>query len=216
MATLFVFLAPNRRSPAAATRCRCRPATSSTASDCAAVPAGSSRRSSAWGASGAPSGSSGRRRASTRTAVGYAGGYTPNPTYREVCSGMTDTPRSCWWSSIPKVTSYDEMLKLFWESHDPTQGMRRATTSAPSTAPPSTRRRTSSATKAARRAMFQDRLTRGLRPHHHGDRAGAAVLLRRGLSPAVSGQESQRLLRAGRHGCLVPDWRERVAAHEMT
>ena len=58
------------------------------------------------------------------TAVGYAGGYTPNPTYREVCSGMTAHTEVVLVVFDPKATSYDAMLKIFWESHDPTQGMR--------------------------------------------------------------------------------------------
>ncbi|HEV8319827.1 MAG TPA: peptide-methionine (S)-S-oxide reductase MsrA [Vicinamibacterales bacterium] len=58
------------------------------------------------------------------TAVGYAGGYTPNPTYKEVCSGMTGHAEVVLVVFDPRVTSYDAMLKLFWESHDPTQGMR--------------------------------------------------------------------------------------------
>ena len=58
------------------------------------------------------------------TAVGYAGGYTPNATYQEVCSGMTGHTEVVLVVFDPKVTSYDAMLKIFWESHDPTQGMR--------------------------------------------------------------------------------------------
>src|SRR6187402_3575107 len=58
------------------------------------------------------------------TAVGYAGGYTPNPTYREVCSGMTGHTEVVLVVFDPKVTSYDAILKVFWENHDPTQGMR--------------------------------------------------------------------------------------------
>ena len=58
------------------------------------------------------------------TAVGYAGGYTPNPTYKEVCSGMTGHTEVVLVVFDPRVTSYDAMLKLFWETHDPTQGMR--------------------------------------------------------------------------------------------
>ena len=58
------------------------------------------------------------------TAVGYAGGLTPNPTYREVCTGMTGHNEVVLVVFDPNVTSYDAMLKVFWENHDPTQGMR--------------------------------------------------------------------------------------------
>jgi peptide-methionine (S)-S-oxide reductase len=58
------------------------------------------------------------------TAVGYAGGYTPNPTYREVCSGMTGHAEVVLVMFDPQVTSYEMLLTIFWENHDPTQGMR--------------------------------------------------------------------------------------------
>jgi len=58
------------------------------------------------------------------TAVGYAGGYTPNPTYREVCSGATGHNEVVLVVFDPKQVSYAELLKRFWEAHDPTQGMR--------------------------------------------------------------------------------------------
>src|SRR5437660_3745514 len=58
------------------------------------------------------------------TAVGYAGGYTPNPSYQEVCSGRTGHTEVVLVVFDPAKTSFEAMLKLFWESHDPTQGMR--------------------------------------------------------------------------------------------
>src|SRR5256885_10133293 len=58
------------------------------------------------------------------TAVGYAGGYTPNPTYEEVCSGRTGHTEAVLVVFDPKQTSREEILRLFWENHDPTQGMR--------------------------------------------------------------------------------------------
>jgi peptide-methionine (S)-S-oxide reductase len=58
------------------------------------------------------------------TAVGYAGGYTPNPTYEEVCSAQTGHTEAVLVVFDPARTSYEQLLKLFWENHDPTQGMR--------------------------------------------------------------------------------------------
>jgi peptide-methionine (S)-S-oxide reductase len=58
------------------------------------------------------------------TAVGYAGGFTPNPTYEEVCSGRTGHAEVVLVVFDPAKTSFGDMLKLFWENHDPTQGMR--------------------------------------------------------------------------------------------
>src|SRR5919205_291569 len=58
------------------------------------------------------------------TAVGYAGGVTPNPTYEEVCSARTNHAEVVLAVFDPAETSYEAMLKLFWENHDPTQGMR--------------------------------------------------------------------------------------------
>jgi peptide-methionine (S)-S-oxide reductase len=58
------------------------------------------------------------------TAVGYAGGFTPNPSYEEVCSGRTGHAEVVLVVFDPGVLSYEQLLKVFWEGHDPTQGMR--------------------------------------------------------------------------------------------
>jgi peptide-methionine (S)-S-oxide reductase len=58
------------------------------------------------------------------TSVGYAGGFTPNPTYEEVCSGLTGHAEVVRAVFDPKQIGYEELLRVFWESHDPTQGMR--------------------------------------------------------------------------------------------
>jgi peptide-methionine (S)-S-oxide reductase len=58
------------------------------------------------------------------TAAGYAGGVTPNPTYQETCTGLTGHTEVVLVVFDPKIVSYTELLKAFWENHDPTQGMR--------------------------------------------------------------------------------------------
>jgi peptide-methionine (S)-S-oxide reductase len=58
------------------------------------------------------------------TAVGYAGGFTPNPTYEEVCSGRTGHAEVVLVAFDPTVVTYEQLLRVFWEGHDPTQGMR--------------------------------------------------------------------------------------------
>jgi peptide-methionine (S)-S-oxide reductase len=65
------------------------------------------------------------------TAVGYSGGSTPNPTYEEVCTGRTGHIETVRVIFDPRVVSYEEMLKLFWEKHDPTQGMRQGNDAGP-------------------------------------------------------------------------------------
>ena len=94
------------------------------------------------------------------TAVGYAGGYTANATYRDVCSGMTGHTEVVLVVFDPRQTSYDALLKVFWENHDPTQGMRQGNDvgtqyrSAIYTFSPEQRR-----AAEASRAAYQDRLT---------------------------------------------------------
>ena len=94
------------------------------------------------------------------TAVGYAGGQTPNPTYEEVCSGQTGHAEVVLAVFDPRETSYAELLRLFWEGHDPTQGMRQGNDvgtqyrSAIYTHSPEQRR-----LAEASRAAFQERLT---------------------------------------------------------
>ena len=93
------------------------------------------------------------------TAVGYAGGHTPNANYREVCTGMTGHTEVVLVVFDPKLTSYDALLKIFWENHDPTQGMQQGNDvgtqyrSAIYTFSPEQKR----AAEASRQA-FQDRL----------------------------------------------------------
>ena len=94
------------------------------------------------------------------TAVGYAGGYTKNPTYEEVCSGRTGHAEVVYVVFDPRKVTYADLLKRFWENHDPTQGMRQGNEvgtqyrSAVYTYSPEQRR----AAEAAR-ATYQDRLT---------------------------------------------------------
>ena len=79
---------------------------------------------SGWAASGARSASSGRLDGVYTTAVGYAGGHTPNPTYEEVCSGRTGHTEAVLVVFDPSRDVVRAVLKIFWESHNPTQGMR--------------------------------------------------------------------------------------------
>ena len=95
------------------------------------------------------------------TAVGYAGGFTKNPTYEEVCSGRTGHTEAVLVVFDPQQTSYEEILRLFWENHDPTQGMRQGNDqgtqyrSAIYTANDAQR-----AAAESSRTMFQDELAR--------------------------------------------------------
>ena len=139
------------------------------------------------------------------TAVGYAGGFTPNATYEEVCSGRTGHTEVVRVIYDPNKVSYETLLKAFWESHDPTQGMRQGgdvgtqyrsaiytTTDAQQKAAEASKRTYQAALTAAHRSTITTEI-----------KEAAPVLLRRGISPAVPGEESERLLRTRwLRGCL--------------
>ena len=119
------WLRPRTRWPAAIARCPCPRGTTSTATRCSRrSPRASRPSSSAWAASGAPSASSGRPPACGRPpSATPAATRRTRPTRRSAAAAPA-TPRPCWSSSTPRRSPTSELLKVFWEGHDPTQGMR--------------------------------------------------------------------------------------------
>ena len=195
--------APTRRCPSptptssTATRCRARGRTGI-----------ADGRVRARAASGAPRSCSGRLPGVWSTAVGYAGGYTPNPTYEEVCSGRTGHAEVVLVVYDPAVVSYEQLLKAFWEDHDPTQGMRQGNDVGTQyrsaiyiTDDEQASGRRGDAGRRYRRARCSDagygEITTEIAPL--GD-----VLLRRAVPPAVPRQEPRRLLPAPRHRRQLP------------
>ena len=132
------------------------------------------------------------------TAVGYAGGFTPNPTYEEVCSGRTGHNEVVLVVFRPAEIPYEELLRLFWEGHDPTQGMRQGNDvgtqyrsghlhrlGGPGRGGPGLTRR------------YAERLNgRRLRRDHHRDRAGRA----RSTTPRTTTSSTSRRTRTGTAG----------------
>ena len=126
------------------------------------------------------------------TAVGYAAGITPNPNYREVCSGMTGHNEVVLVVFDPTVVSYEQLLKVFFESHNPTQGMQPGQRQRH---PISLRHlcllaRAKAGGRASPRPLPDAAQPSRLRQNHHRNSGRAGVLLRRRIPPAVSGQKS--------------------------
>ena len=142
------------------------------------------------------------------TAVGYAGGITPNPTYQEVCGGLTGHTEVVLIVFDPSSIGYGDLLTQFWEGHDPTQGMRQGNgRRQPVSVRHPLRRRSTARVGRDDQTCLRSRVAGSRsRPDHDRDRRRARVLLRRGLSPAVSGQEFTRLLRARWYGRVLPGW----------
>ena len=140
------------------------------------------------------------------TSVGYAAGFTPNASYEEVCTGKTGHNEVVRVVFDPMAVTFEALLKVFWESHDPTQGMRQGNDVG-------TQYRSGiyvydaaqrTAAEAVARHLPTPVVESRIRGDHDGNHRRAGVLLRRGLSPAVSGQEPDGLLRPRRHRGRLP------------
>ena len=142
------------------------------------------------------------------TAVGYAGGLTPNPTYEEVCSGATGHTEVVQVVYDPDGrVATTTLLKTFWESHDPTQGMRQGNdvgTQYRSAIYSDDAGAAAEAAEASTDAYQQALLAGGHGADHHRDRRRADVLLRRGLPPAVPGEEPRGYCGIGGTGVSCP------------
>ena len=150
------------------------------------------------------------------TAVGYAGGLTPNPTYEEVCSGRTGHNEVVLVVYRPEEDLLrDSCSRPSGKATTRPRACARATTSARNIAPASipSRRRRSRPREASKKMYEAELKKKGFGADHHRNRRRAGVLFRRGLSPAISRQESARLLRARRHRRELPDRHRRRAAH---
>ena len=132
---------------------------------------------------------------------------TPNPTYEEVCSGKTGHAEVVLVAYDPKEISYETLLKTFWEAHDPTQGMRQGNDVGTQyrSVIYTTSEAQQQAAEAARASYGEALKARGLEPITTEIREASPFYYRRGSSPAISGEESQRLLRPRRHRRRLPD-----------
>jgi peptide-methionine (S)-S-oxide reductase len=136
------------------------------------------------------------------TAVGYAGGFTPNPTYREVCSGETGHNEVVLVVYDPKKISYERLLKTFWENHDPTQGMRQGNDvgtqyrSGIYAVTPAQRQ-----VAEASKAMYE----KAIKASGHGAITTEILDAPPFYYTAISRQEPVRLLRPRRHRRELPD-----------